>query len=400
MEKNRILLLTIILLVLLGSVGILCMYISTQSEIPDLPNTTEVTSERLLNAAVLGGNYLINVTNTDGSFIYNYNASSNTKSTSYNILRHAGTTYAMLQLYDVTKDQKLLQAAQKTIDFLVQNIKPFQNMSCIVYDDEIKLGGNALAIIALAEYTQVTKDTSYVSTMQDLAKYIEYSQKPNGEFISKRYYSTGEIDDFVSEYYPGEALLSLIRLHAIDADETWINITENGAQYLITIRDGNLDTNNLIHDHWLLMALNELYRIRPQVLYFNQSMRIAESIMFKQRDNITRIPEYPEWLGSYYTPPRSTPTATRSEGLIAAFQLSNDFGEENMTSKIFQAITRGITFQLGTQLNSEDVADFPNPGKALGGFTEDLVSSEIRIDYVQHNICSILGLYTIQIAEG
>jgi hypothetical protein len=35
----------------------------------------------------------------------------------------------------------------------------------------------------------------------------------------------------------------------------------------------------------------------------------------------------------------------------------------------------------------------PNPPRALGGFHTSLTDYEIRIDYVQHNISSLLGLY-------
>jgi hypothetical protein len=144
-----------------------------------------------------------------------------------------------------------------------------------------------------------------------------------------------------------------------------------------------------------MMGLNELYRYRDNQLYFNHSMRIAESIMYKQRDEINRNSVRPEWLGSYYTPPRSTPTATRSEGLIAAYHLADDFGDDDTASRILYAVILGVDFQLRTQFTSDNVTDLPNPQRAIGGFHESLDRYNIRIDYVQHNICSILGLYHI-----
>jgi hypothetical protein len=216
-----------------------------------------------------------------------------------------------------------------------------------------------------------------------------------GEFISKRYYSSGKISDFVSQYYPGEALLALCRLYDLDKNETWLDVAEKGAKYLILVRDDNYSTYDLIHDHWLIMALNELYRFRDNPLYYNHSMRIAESIMNFQRDGENRKTEYSNWLGSYYTPPRSTPTATRSEGLIAAYRLAKDFGNNTIMEKIFQSILLGIKFQLQTQFTKDNIIDLPNPQKAIGGFHSSLTDYTIRIDYVQHNISSILGLYDI-----
>jgi len=357
----------------------------------------DLSSDQLINSAIMAGNYLVNATNNQGVFAYEYNALEDlVDNSNYNLLRHAGTVYSMLQLYNNSNDKKLFSMSEKALDFLLLFIKPYDNASCIVNnDDEIKLGGNALTIIALVEYTKITGDNKHLQTIQSLAKYIKQSQSESGEFLCKRYYSTRINSDFVSQYYPGEALLALCRLYDLDGNETWLNIAEKGAKYLILIRDAKYSTNDLVHDHWLLMALNELYRDRNNPLYYNQSIRIAESIMNKQRDGENIITEDPNWLGSYYTPPRSTPTATRSEGLIAAYRLARDFGNDTIAEKILKAISLGIKFQLQTQFKSEDVEDLPNPQQAIGGFHSSLTDYNVRIDYVQHNISSILGYYYI-----
>ena len=359
------------------------------------PPIIDKSSKELLESLTIAGNYLVNATNDDGSFVYEYNASHNWESSSYNILRHAGTIYSMLQLYISIKDEQLLSASERAIEYLLSFSVEYDNATCIAYKDEIKLGGNALAIIALAEHAKATGDNKNLLTMQNLAKYIKQSQKESGEFISKRFYSTGEVSDFVSQYYPGEALLSLCRLYSLDYNETWLDLAEKGAQYLINVRDAGVSTNDLIHDHWLLMALNELYRYRESELYLNHSMRIAESIIYKQRDGVNREAEHPDWLGSYYTPPGSTSTAARSEGLIAAYHLAVDFGDNDTASRILDAIKLGVEFQFRTQFTSDNVEDLPDPQRAIGGFHESLNCYDIRIDYVQHNICSILGLYNI-----
>ncbi len=351
--------------------------------------------EMLLNSSRMAGNYLINATSDEGVFAYMYDALHDSVNVSqYNILRHAGTTYSMLQLYNVTKDERLLNKSQKAIDVLLDFEKPYDNASCIVFGDKIKLGGNALAVIALAEYTKVTGNDIFLSSMQNLTKYIKQSQKETGEFLCKRYYSTGEVSDFVSQYYPGEALLALCRLYSLDNNETWLDVAEKGAQYLILVRDGNISTYGLVHDHWLLMALNELYRYRSNPLYLNQSMRIAESIIYSQKDGVDGEAGNPKFIGSYSST-RATPTATRSEGIIAAYHLATDFGNATMEKKILNSIKLGIKFQLQMQFTTEDVADLPNPQQALGGFRDYLTTYDIRIDYVQHNLCSILGLYHI-----
>lgn len=374
-------------------IAVVCVIILNPFASLEFPEGTP-TSNTLLNSAILGGNYLINATGNNGFFLYEYDPINNDKSDSYNILRHAGTIYSMLQLYDVTGNQELLSKAEIAIQYLLEFEKPYGNTSVIVYNNEIKLGGNGLAILALAEHAKITGDMRNLKTMQNLALYIKDSQNDSGGFVSKRYYSTGHKSDFDSLYYPGEAILSLCRLYSIDNNETWLDISEKGAMYLIEQRS-DIPTTDLVHDHWLVIALNELYRYRDKHEYFDHSMRIAESIMSKQTDGVIKKTTDPNIIGSYSLP-RSAPTATRTEALIAAFHLANDFGNDlSKTQKILNAVSLGIQFQLRTQFIEDNMENVLYPEKAIGGFFDSLNNYIIRIDYVQHNICSILGLYHI-----
>lgn len=393
-RKIFFILLIVILLIIVSY--LLYSYTQNQNGGTYQPPSISFTPNQLLESATLAGNYLKSIVDDTGQFIYEYDPINNMKSTNYNILRHSGTIYSMLQLYNITYDNILLEKAEKAINYLLlQYLKPFDNQSMVIVEnDKIKLGGNALAIIALAEHSKVTNKSENLKTMQDLAKFIVISQKENGEFISQRTYSDGEILDFVSLYYPGEAILSLCRLYSLDGNETWLDAAEKGAQYLINLRK-DIPIDDLVHDHWLVIALNELYRYRNDSTYIEHSMDIATSIMNMQRDGVKHIPEYPEWLGSYYTPPTSTSTAIRSEALVAAYYLSKDYGDLSNLSSVLNAIKLGIYFQLKTQFNEDDVKDLQISQNAIGGFHESLDNYIIRIDYVQHNICSILGLYNI-----
>jgi hypothetical protein len=199
------------------------------------------------------------------------------------------------------------------------------------------------------------------------------------------------IDDMESVYYPGEAILALNRLYALDKNAEWLNAAEKAAKYLIQIRDGNKTDVELPHDHWLLYALNELYRERKNKIYLNHLLRISNTIINSQNLD----PEYPDWFGSYYKPPRSTPTAIRSEGLLAAYSLVKDFVNNKSADRILTAVKRGIGFQLQTQFMPETCIYLLRPDLAAGGFCKSLTDFEIRIDYVQHNISSILGYLKI-----
>ena len=351
----------------------------------------------LLASARLGGDYLKSAVGPNGKFVYAYRPKQDKISENYNILRHAGAVYAMLELYHITGDTTLIEAARRAIDYLLSFVKDCQfatvtDLACVVEKDHVKLGGNALAVIALAEYTKVTQDRQYIPTLRRLARWIQSVQAENGEFsIHKQQYASGVVEKFRSQYYPGEAVLALTRMFAVDGSASWLDTAERNVQFLIDHRDRDIPEEQLIHDHWLLYGLNELHRYRPKQLYLDHSLRVSKAIMKKQ--NLQ--PDYPDWLGSFYRPPRSTPTATRMEGLCAAYQIIQDFGDSKDALSILDAVHRGIRFQLQTQFQPESVLYLKDPNRSLGGFHRSLTNFEIRIDYVQHNISSLLALYRI-----
>lgn len=350
----------------------------------------------LLSAAIRAGDYLTRAVGANGRFVYKYHPKRDTIDRKYNMIRHAGTVYAMMELYEVTGNERLMDAAHRAIEYLLKSVRPCETdegiAACVVEDGYIKLGANALSIVALAKYTEVTGDFSYLRLMRDLAAWISYVQNDSGEFTShKETFEGRKVQDFTSTYYPGEALLAMLRLHRIDADNRWLDVAESGADYLMRVRDRALKDSQLPHDHWLMYALNELHRRRPNSLYVHQTSRISKAILQSQNRN----PEYPDWRGSFYKPPRSTPTATRMEGLYAGYQLTRDFGSLQDSRTILEGIKLGVQFQMQTQFLPESVLYLKNPTAALGGVRRSLTDFGIRIDYVQHFISSLLGLYRI-----
>lgn len=362
-----------------------------------------ITKDTLLDAISLTkNNYFKKVVKKNGKFIYSYFPEEDKKKKDYNILRHAGTTYSILETYELMPDDELLKIAESAINYLIGKIKIFEingnEVSVVVEKDTIKLGGNALAIIILAKYTQITKNNGYMELLQRMARYICEVQTKTGEFIiQKQQYSTKEIYNFKSEYYPGEAILSLMRLYQLDGNKEWLDAAELASRYLIKIRDKHADVNTIIHDHWLLYAINELYREKPQDIYIEHLLLIANSIMKSQ---IAGNVENPDWNGAYRLPHirlESTPTATRSEGLCAAYNLLQDNGYTKEATEIKKTIEGGIKFQLLNQLLPESVVSYKNKKLCIGAFKRGLNRNELRIDFTQHNISSLISYYKILI---
>lgn len=86
-----------------------------------------------------------------------------------------------------------------------------------------------------------------------------------------------ESSNFISYYYPGEAMYGLTQLYILNQNKSWLDAAEKIAHYVIEERDGGLTEEELYHDHWLMLGLNHLYRFRSDSLYINQIRRLAKA---------------------------------------------------------------------------------------------------------------------------
>src|SRR5699024_8248243 len=115
---------------------------------------TDLTKKDLKQAIRLTkNNYFKNVVQTSGKYIYSFLPHLNKREKRYNMLRHAGTTYSMLETYELMPDDKLLAEAKRAFDYLFDRIKTHKindkKVKVVVEKNAQKIGGNALTIVAL-----------------------------------------------------------------------------------------------------------------------------------------------------------------------------------------------------------------------------------------------------------
>lgn len=342
-------------------------------------------------AAELAGGYLVRAIKSDGKFTYLFDANTNRELDEYNILRHAGSAYSMLELYELNHKPELKVAAKKALIYLLKQSRPaLDNASSallLVENKAYKTGANGLAVVALSKYQSITGEKDFDAVIKQLALGLLLYQRSDGSFISKVSYPQGKDSGFVSAYYPGEAILGLMRLYQLDHDARWLKAAERGADYLIDVRDQKIPAEKLPHDHWLLYALNELHKELPNPKYVAHTQKIVTAILSAQLNKGVKE----EWRGGYDNPPRSSPTATRNEGLLAAYQLLTRVADKYLAQRVRAALKLGNSFQLRLLFWPEIAAKFPGGDKLIGGVRESATETTIRIDTVQHNLSSWVG---------
>ena len=344
--------------------------------------------------------YLTNAVSRDGRFDYIYQPELNKQVDDYNLVRHYGTIIALLEAYQELKDPDLLAAAKRAFGYgelsLGQWTQGGEKVPCVIDARIVSLGGNALAAVAYAKYLEVTGDKKELDRLRGLGRAIIASMREDGSFVHYQRFPDGLVLTDECEFFPGEAVLALLRINQVDPHPQWLDAAERAAKHLILVRDKDATLLKLPHDHWLLYSLNELYRARKHELYLAHELKLAEAVWRTQQ----RAPKYTDWTGGYSTPPGSTPAAVRTEGLMAAYLLFRDHGRRDDAADALEAAVYGVTFQLQCQFRGENAMYFQDPARCLGAFRESLTSANIRMDFVQHHLLGILTLYRVMKEEG
>ena len=169
--------------------------------------------------------YLVKITKEDGMFEYRINMDPMVGvKDKYNILRHAGTIYAMSMYYEGYPDENIRSAIERAGRYLRdESILPISgkdNMLAVWSKPEvngsggppqIKLGGNGLGLVALLSIEKISPGFTPLPDLKALGQFIIYMQKEDGSFYSKYIPSMGgRQDEWQSLYYPGEAALGLL----------------------------------------------------------------------------------------------------------------------------------------------------------------------------------------------
>lgn len=379
--------------------GILIQNTDIQKTYRGQPYPPIITTDNLGYRIKIAAHYLSKALYTNGRFNYLYRPHRLSNAMDYNILRHAGSVYALFEYYEYFKDDTILPSAMQGLNYLLKTLIPSPDVDglCIAEEGFVKLGGTALACIALAKYIKATGNTSKLDILLKMGSHLLSMQKNNGRFKPQKYfYLTSVSTDFESIYYPGETILAFLRIYQIHKDPKWLEAATKGATWLITVRDKGVAEVDLPHDHWLLYGLNELYQEKPEALFLEHTLKICSSIFSKQITKDHR----PDWIGGFYNPPRSTPASTRGEGLSAAYcLLKNLEHHKNFSEKILDSYQKIILFQYGMQYMPESSLYFLEPYQVIGAVHTSHTQAEIRIDFVQHALSSFIGYYKIMTAR-
>lgn len=312
----------------------------------------------------------------DGSFIYGYKPRFDNELSGYNILRHAGSIWILVIRYNLTGDEAMIPKIESTIDHVIDNALLYSDDNTAFVldedDDEIKLGGNGIMLVALTEYMDALDTDKYMDIAVKLGNGIltmldrstgKYTHVLNPDFTVK--------EEFRTVYYDGEATFALSRLYGLTKYDKWLGAAEAAVSNFIR------EDYTKYSDHLIAYSMNELTKYIKNEEYFTFALRNAQQNL----DNINSVG-------------RTAPTCL--ELLMAVYEtyqriidegISVDYIKNGFDLDFFlETIRSRADAQLDGYFFPEYAMYMRSPATVLNAFFAREDGFRTRIDDTQHSV--------------
>lgn len=400
------------------------------------PVPVEFSTEKLRVMTRQSVDWVCNNMNEDGRFLYYYDGVTDSiidhahpnrteQDNYYNILRHCGGVVTVLRAYELTKDRKYLDAAEKAIQFLLRNVIEHRcegrKAYYVYYNEKAKLGGTGIGLVALLRYYQITGDSKFNDYIFGMANHLLSRICEDGEMIG--YYihplynagrpiispSPKERKALFSFYYPGEALMGLALFYReMDITDEYRGRVRDAAtkalDFLVNIRPERYPElfKPLPSDGWLMQAIEEWsyekeFQKKEYLDFVFGDAREMISHMYNEEDSA-----YCDYPGTFYYNygDHAYPDGARAEGLIAAYYLAKRMRQQGLADYILANCRTVAKSLMYTYNSAESTYMHKYPEKSVGSFRFKLTRHWMRVDTVQHAACFYVRLLSAMKRNG
>lgn len=341
-------------------------------------DTGGIDKKTTLDIIMTSSEFLSMMIHEDGRFDYGFYPVFHREISGYNILRHASSIWSLLCAYRLTGDRFTLMQAEKAIAFMVNNTYNKYNLPpskentvylAELHSNEIKIGGNGVAIIMLTEYMDIIGDRRLEKLCKELGNGILELLNEKGElFHVLNFPKLTPKEQFRTVYYDGECLFALCRLYGLTKEKRWLEAAEKIADRFIR------EDYTQYADHWASYGINELTKYSPREKYFEFGLKNVQNNTKKIRNRKTTYHTFLELLCvAFELYLRIT------DGNIKVSYLEK-FDAKTFVDTVFKRADR----MLDGYAYPEYVMYFKYPEQALGAFFVRHDGYRIRIDDIQH----------------
>lgn len=261
----------------------------------------EFTDSAALDVITTSAEYLSMQVRMDGRFEYGCYPIDHLEIPGYNILRHSSAIWSLICAYRLTGERFTLNQIIKAVGYMVGNTyrkypdRDGRENVVFLADktrSEIKVGGNALAVIMLTEFMSATGSDKYAKLCRELGNGIlEMFDQGDGSFWHVLEFPTLQRKEkFRTVYYDGEAVFALCRLYGLTGERKWLDAAAVAADRFI--REGY----EKYRDHWVAYSMNELTKHLPEDRYLSFGLKNANVNLRRIRGQDTTYHTYLELL--------------------------------------------------------------------------------------------------------
>src|SRR5262249_12742931 len=148
--------------------------------------------------------------------------------------------YALLEAYEELGTPLYLEKAERALAYLKTHFTddPGRQGKYLLdtnEEEQQKVGGAGLALLAFAKDAAVTGKRTEIETMRALARSIIGQQYPDGHFRAN-----ADLEDEAGKkrkrepvYYQGEAALGLMRLYGIDPQPAYLDAARKAVDWVV-----------------------------------------------------------------------------------------------------------------------------------------------------------------------
>ncbi len=345
---------------------------NTTLEIDDI--TPEFLDERI---ALVANWFKQNVNKETGLMEYQYSPSSDKYSDDNNHVRQMATVWAAAALANRIGDEGMDPYIKTSLDYYLSHAVKKDDYCYFSINDKNKLAFNAFLIFALLEFDEYPDAENWIKLV---ANGILNQQQEDGSYFT--YFDSDSTSGM--DYYPGEAMYSLMKLYEKTGEERYKESVEKAFPYYREYWRGNKNTAFV---PWHTQTYLPLYKD-------TKNEELADFV-FEMNDWLIDgyqilDHEYDDYIGGYPKGKPNTRGLAYAESVGDAYAVAKLAGDEEHIRKYTDSLEKSIRYILLTQYTDENSFYLDKPHRAIGGVKRSVTSNKQRVDYVQHAMFALI----------